>query len=260
MTLIEVLLVIGVIAVFVALLLPATRRVREPAARMACQNNLRQIMMALHTFESTGRPQNATAQTNSAARFFPRGGIGPGATPDERLSWIVQLLPYLEPLRAQFDIEKGYAGNSAAAGSPIKVFHCPLGTASAAEPVTHYVAMSGIGIDAASRPTGQPGNGFMGYDRDTSAAMVKDGAANTIALMETRSGLGPWACGGTSNLRGFDPAAMPLHGDGRPFGGHPDVIPAAMVDGSVRYIPATIDPKALAAAITIADGETIGLE
>jgi prepilin-type processing-associated H-X9-DG protein len=130
----------------------------------------------------------------------------------------------------------------------------------AGDPITHYVALSGIGRDAAGRPAGAAGNGFMGYDRRTSMAMLKDGAANTIALMETRSDLGPWARGGASNLRGFDPADVPLHGDGRPFGGHPEGMHAAMADGSVRFIRPSIEPSKLAAAITIAGGEPVNLD
>ena len=100
----------------------------------------------------------------------------------------------------------------------------------------------------------------MGYDRLTSLAMIKDGTSNTIALMETRSGLGPWARGGSSTLRGFDPADVPLHGDQRPFGGHQGGMNAAMADGSVRFIRSSIDPKKLAAAITIAGGEPVDLD
>ena len=59
--------------------------------------------------------------------------------------------------------------------------------------------------------------------------------------------------------RGFDPADVPLHGDGRPFGGHKGVMQAAMVDGSVRTIRASVEPKKLAAAITIAGGEPVDL-
>jgi hypothetical protein len=100
----------------------------------------------------------------------------------------------------------------------------------------------------------------MGYDRLTSTAMIKDGTSHTIALMETRSGLGPWARGGASNVRGLGPADVPLHGDGRPFGGHPDVMPAAMADGSVRFIRPSVEPNKLAAAITIAGGEPFNLD
>jgi prepilin-type processing-associated H-X9-DG protein len=140
------------------------------------------------------------------------------------------------------------------------MFLCSAAKEETADAVTHYVAMAGIGPDAARQPAGAAGNGFMGYDRLTSMAMIKDGTSNTIALMETHVGLGPWARGGSSNLRGFDPADVPLHGDGRPFGGHPNVMNAAMADGSVRSIRASIEPKNLAAAITIAGGEPVNLD
>jgi hypothetical protein len=176
---------------------------------------------------------------------------------------MVALLPHLEQdsLSRQFDGEKGYAGNLPAAQTRIKTFLCPAANqAEAVEAVTHYVAMSGIGHDAGWQPAGAAGNGFMGYDRLTSAAMIEDGTSHTIALMETRVGLGPWARGGASTLRGFDPADVPLHGEQRPFGGHPGGMHAALADGSVRFIRSSIDPKKLAAAITIAGGEPFDLD
>jgi prepilin-type processing-associated H-X9-DG protein len=121
--------------------------------------------------------------------------------------------------------------------------------------------MSGIGHDAAVQPAGAAGNGFMGYDRPTSLMMIKDGASNTVALMETRIGLGPWARGGSSTLRGFDPADVSLHGDNPSFGGlHSSGMNVAMADGSVRFLHSSIDPKRLAAAITIAGGEPVDLD
>ena len=176
---------------------------------------------------------------------------------------MVALLLYLEQdsLYRQIDLDKDYAGNLPAVQTTIKLFLCPASKeAATVDAVTHYVAMSGIGRDAATQPAGASGNGFMGYDRLTSLSMIKDGTSNTIALMETRSGLGPWARGGWSNLRGFDPADVPLFGDERPFGGHPAGINAAMADGSVRFLPSSIDPKRLAAAITIAGGESVNLD
>ena len=176
---------------------------------------------------------------------------------------MAELLPYLEqdPLYRQLDLKKGYAGNLPAVQTRIKTFLCPASKeAATVDVVTHYVAMSGIGHDAAGQPAGAAGNGFMGYDRLTSVTMIKDGTSNTIALMETRTGLGPWSRGGASTLRGFDPADVPLHGDQRPFGGHSAGMHAAMADGSVRFVHSSIDPKRLAAAITIAGGEPIGLD
>ena len=272
----EFLVVLAILAIVVALLLPAVRRVREPAARMACQNNLRQLMFGLHHYESTGRPapDPSTGHRDEHGRgVFPPGCLGPGTAPEERLSWMVALLPYLEQdnLFKQFDVEKGYAGNLAAAQTGIRTYVCPASEEASGGSgryerrlwridLTNYVAMAGLGHDAAGQPAGAAGNGFMGYDRLTSIAQIKDGASNTIAVMETGLNLGPWARGGQSNLRGFDLAVLPLHGDQRQFGGHAGGMHAAFADGSVRFIRSSIDPSKLAAAVTIAGGEPVELD
>jgi prepilin-type N-terminal cleavage/methylation domain-containing protein/prepilin-type processing-associated H-X9-DG protein len=87
-TLIELLVVIAIIAVLIGLLLPAVQKVREAANRMSCQNNLKQIALACHTYEST----NGVFPAGDFVNGLP---LAPPAT-QRGSNWFIQLLPYLE--------------------------------------------------------------------------------------------------------------------------------------------------------------------
>lgn len=133
-TLIEALVVLGIIVILIGLLLPATRRVRDAAALTKCQNNLKQLMLGMHNYASVGGSSHfppAEPTDASAVRRFPSGCIGPGTDPEKRLSWMVELLPHVEQssLYKQFNLEKGYEGNLAAARTKIKTFLCPTSDA-----------------------------------------------------------------------------------------------------------------------------------
>lgn len=262
-TLTEFLVCVGIIAVLIGLMMPATRRVRESAARMQCSNNLKQIMLGLHNYADThpkATPQSTGNSDPTAHHAFPAGCLGPGETPANRLSWMVAILPYVEqsPLYQRFDQKAAYAGNVTPAQTIIKPYLCPAHPSSGNEFfMTPYIALAGIGPNAAEQPVGTTGNGFMGYDRRTTFDMIRDGTSNTIAVMETRMDLGPWARGGTATVRGLVPDGLPIHGDPYqvPFGGHDKVIQAGMTDASVRGFRSSIEPHILAAWVTIADGE-----
>src|SRR5262245_15107368 len=87
-TLIELLVVIAIIAVLVSLLLPAVQQAREAARRSQCSNNLKQLGLAIHNFES-------------AKQTLPSSRLGP-----QHATWFVQILPYADqqPLYDLWDV------------------------------------------------------------------------------------------------------------------------------------------------------------
>jgi prepilin-type N-terminal cleavage/methylation domain-containing protein len=117
-TLVELLVVIAIIGILVALLLPAIQAAREAARRMSCQNNCKQIGVALHKFHDT-------------FKGFPKAG-----KLSNELSWHVYVLPFIEQnaLYEQFNLSAGaYNGAPNNTGpmknelalNPLPVYLCP---------------------------------------------------------------------------------------------------------------------------------------
>ena len=107
-TLIELLVVIAIIAVLIALLLPAVQQAREAARRSSCQNQLKNIVLAMHNYhDSTGMfPINYGEHTYNEN--------------DRGRSWIFYTLPYIEqaPLYAMANVTAALQTNIPGTGTP----------------------------------------------------------------------------------------------------------------------------------------------
>ncbi|HEY8504432.1 MAG TPA: DUF1559 domain-containing protein [Gemmataceae bacterium] len=181
-TLIELLVVIAIIAILIGLLLPAVQKVRAAAARMNCQNNLKQIVLASHNYHDA------------------RGVLPPGRD-QQSLSTHAYLLPYIEQdnVYKLIDFTQGWdaPANDAARAAEVTVFRCPADPRNETPPGwagTNYRACQGSGIlwgmPSSSGPnsTMPPPNGVFYVNSKTKLLDITDGSSNTAAFSEHKIG------------------------------------------------------------------------
>ncbi len=182
-TLIELLVVIAIIAVLIGLLVPAVQKVREAANRMTCQNNIKQLGLALHNYHDT----------NGA---FPKGRTIPNTIAFSAQS---RLLPFIEQENAgkliNFSVAYTDPANTTAAAIVVKTFICPSDTVSQVPakwaPLSYRVnegttvAMwQGASDTAGVNNALPPDNGPFFCNNPYKFADILDGTTNTAGFSE----------------------------------------------------------------------------
>lgn len=261
-----------------------------PDAFNGMMEYIRGVIVQGRGMAETFQPRNGIMELANALRRysgekqgFPRGTIGTDR-PDLRLSWFVDVLPYLtgtdyaglaKPL-----VDKGLSWRDKEFET-VAALHIPafVNTATATNTprvqltsvreslgATHFVGVSGLGLDSPTFAVGSdPGKfGVFGYNRATKITDIKDGPENTIAVIQVPStSQGPWVAGGGSTVRGVPDGENPVESFVSGEFENPATkkkekgTMAIMADGKVRFIPATIKPETFRALCTIAGGEKI---
>ncbi|MFK7777761.1 MAG: DUF1559 domain-containing protein [Gimesia sp.] len=189
-TLIELLVTIAIIAILIALLLPAVQQAREAARRSSCKNNLMQVGVALQNYEM-------------AHNVFPSGTVnltGPirNEAKGYHVNWILQILPYLDERTAfnKFNFTKSVYDpvNKEVARYRIATLQCPSNPNRG-----HSYAGMHHDIEA---PIDVDNNGVLFLNSSVRYDDILDGSSKTIFLGEITEGneLG-WVSGTRSTLR-----------------------------------------------------------
>lgn len=285
-TLIELIVVLAIIAILMALLVPAVQRVRVAAAKVACENNLKQIGLGMLQFEAIYKvfPSNGGWDGNQTILAsddtlvtvgtwdFTTGnkyqfGVGDKAftPPDQTGSWAFSILPYIDQQQVH---------DSSVWLTPMPVYTCRARRAAIATP---SVAQDEWGQYTTGGWTwGRTDYGInlnaVGNRPDcTPLSRFSDGTSNTILIGEKAYDVTVQApswyydegyfVGGSKGTARIAPGLSP-DGPGINYKDnwgsiHPDGVLFLFADGTVRQLNFSTDPNIVAALLTPDGGETV---
>jgi prepilin-type N-terminal cleavage/methylation domain-containing protein/prepilin-type processing-associated H-X9-DG protein len=270
-TLIELLVVIAIIAILIALLVPAVQKVRDAAAKLQCQNNLKQISLAAHNYHGA-RGRFPPAVNLPGEQLF---GWPPAPDANKWYALFNALLPYVEQSQIKGMVIDNIpnphgvncAGPTSVGASIVPIFICPADTAMPMPAIGQYgnlyFGLNSYGGCSGTSATTTIGtqslqNGIFYMNSSTRIADILDGTSNTLFFGErarlnlpptsTSQALGGWAW---VNIYAQEDNTMdtsePMEGvrqhDLNQFGsqhGGGSISNFAFADGSVRSLSVTI--------------------
>jgi prepilin-type processing-associated H-X9-DG protein len=292
----ELLVVIAILVVLLGLLLPAVQKVREAASRLRCQNNLKQIGLALHGFE------------NSRGWLPPGAVFGPlpeaGVRTEAQHGCFPFLLPYLEQealfKQYHWDVDFFDPANQSAVATQLVILQCPSAERDRVvsdQPEGAFAGKGGVGACTDYSPVRGVDRGLADFgliDRvgDYQGALpenvltrltdITDGTSSTLLIVEDagrprlwRAGRyspgpfafgGPWASsvnpvlvsGASADGSGSPgPCALNCTNDRQVYSFHTGGANVLFADGSGHFLRAGIDIRVLARLATRAGGEVL---
>jgi type II secretory pathway pseudopilin PulG len=251
-TIVELLVVIGIVGLLVSLLLPAVQASRESSRRTGCASNLRQIGLGLSAY-------------HGAHRQFPVGCVewrSPSNPTARQLAWSAYLLPFIEeaPLHRLLDTSQPFDSprNAEAAATVVPLYLCPSSPRQSplvdGKAACDYGGIYGERIASANNPP----KGVMLIDAAVTYRQIRDGASKTLIVAEdSRFADAQWINGRNIFDQAFPINAAPAY-ENDIRSEHTGGAQGVMVDGSVHFFAEHLDLRTLAAICTRAGGETVG--